>query len=149
MRFFLTKKEQTRTNGRSNYDLVKGSQMMSPRLTTVDHSTTNMQQHKTSDRHHNSTSTTHRTAPHHTKHIILYSTAAGPIHSKWHEACTGIPGQMCLAWCERVRPTRNGPRPTHSGTHGKSGLCVQREPAGRAIIVIVLENRMREMKRVK
>ena len=53
---------------------------------------------------------------------------------------------MFLASCERVRPARNGPRPTHPGTQG-SGPCVQRESQLDAIIVIVIEKRQREMKR--
>ena len=33
---------------------------------------------------------------HHTKHILLSSTDTGPLHSKWHEACTGTLGQFFL-----------------------------------------------------
>ena len=63
--------------------------------------------------------------------------------------------KMFPAWCEHVRPTRNGSRSTHSGTQGKSGPCVQRELTGRAIIVIVIERvterkeRKRDEKRQK
>ena len=91
---------------KSNYDPLKGSQMMSPRLTTIHHSTTDMQQH-------------------HTKDIIPSSTDAGPLHPKWHEACTGTPG---LSFC-MIRASRqpaNGTRPTHFGTQGKSGPCTKR-----------------------
>ena len=43
-----------------------------------------------------------------------------------------------------VRQPTNGPRLTHSGTRGKSELSVQREPTGRVLIVMVIENRKRE-----
>ena len=42
----------------------------------------------------------------------ISSTDAGPLHSKWHEVCTVMPGQLFLACCEHVRP--NGQRHTHS-----------------------------------
>ena len=46
---------------------------------------------------------------------------------------------------EHVRPTRNGPRSMHSGPQGKSELVrTQREPTGRAIIVIVTEREREE-----
>ena len=89
--------------------------------------------------HTNTHENTQHSPPHHTKHILLSSTDAGPLCSKWHEACTGTSGQLFLASCEYVRPTRTGPWPTHSGDQGMSEPCVQREPTGRAIIVIVIE----------
>ena len=72
--------------------------------------------------HHIATRTnTHSTdTPHHTMHILLSSTDTGPRHSKWHEACTGISGQLFLAWCDHVRPTGNEPKYMHSGPQGKS-----------------------------
>ena len=45
---------------------------------------------------------------------------------------------------EQIRPTGNGPRYMHSAPQGKSVPCLQREPTGRAIIVIVIEQRRRE-----
>ena len=84
------------------------------------------------------------TIPHHTKHIILSSTDTGPLHSKWHEACTGIP-RLSFCMMRAIRQSANGPRPTQSGTQGKSGPCVQREPTGREIIVMVIERRRDDM----
>ena len=37
-------------------------------------------------------------------HISMSSPGTGPLHSKWHETCTGIP--LC-AWCEHFAKTRN------------------------------------------
>ena len=42
-----------------------------------------------------------------------------------------------------IRQPTNGSRPTHSGTQGESEPCVQRESSGRAVIVIVIEQRKR------
>ena len=53
----------------------------------------------------------------------------------------------CFLHDAHVRPTGTGPRSMHSGPQGKTGPCVQREPTGRAIIVIVIENRKRADKR--
>ena len=57
---------------------------------------------------------------------------------------------MCVSCMLRTcSPTRNGPQPSHSGTQGKSGPCVQSEPTGRAIIVIVIEKRNTELSGVR
>ena len=88
--------------------------------------------------HTNTHKNTQHSPPHHTKHIFLSSTDTGPLHYKWYEACTGTLGHLFLAWCEQVRPTRNGPWPPHSGPQARQGR-VQREQSGRAIIVIVNE----------
>ena len=52
--------------------------MVSWRVTTIHHSTTDMQQH-------------HTTRDRHNKHIVSSSTDTNPLHSKWDEACTRIP----------------------------------------------------------
>ena len=47
--------------------------------------------------HHIATHKQHRhSTPRHTKHILLSSTDTGPLHSKWHEACTGIMDNFLL-----------------------------------------------------
>ena len=72
----------------------------------------------------------------------------------WH--ATRTCAHACVWWSVICRCTRipkqtkcqqtNGPRPTHSGTEGWSEPCVQREPTRRAIFVIVIEQRKKEMK---
>ena len=87
--------------------------------------------------------TRHRRWQHTTSHINTYQ------HAQKHTAL----GHLFLAWCEQVRPTRNGPWPPHSGPQARQGRGVQREPTGRAIIVIVIgrviemEEKEREMSR--
>ena len=67
------------------------------------------------------------------KTFSISSTDTGPLLSKWHEACAGTPGQLFL----------------HSGHQSKSELCAQREPTGRVLIVIVIEQLTRLRKRQK
>ena len=70
------------------------------------------------------------------------STDAGPLHSKWHEACTG--NTKTVVSCMLRTCSANREWTEHSG---KSELCVQREPTERVIIVIVAEKEEREDKR--
>ena len=123
--------QPAQTNGKNHSDPLRGSQMMSPRLTTIHHSTTDMQ-HPTKPAT-STTTTTHHNTP---------STLFLPTHF--------IPSGATLVqeYLDKcfLRDARNGPQPTHSGTHGKSGPCVQREPTGRVIIVIVAERGEREDK---
>ena len=58
-------------------------------------------------------------------HLTISPAGTGPVHSKWHEACKGTPGQNSFCVMRRFRQTGNGPRPMHSGPQGKSELCVQ------------------------
>ena len=95
------------------------------------------QQHNEDNTYYNQTQTNTNTSP-------ISRTDTGPLHSKWHEVCTVMKGQLFRALCEHVRPTRNGPRSMHSGPQGKSELCVQR-----AIIVVFSEREEREDKRGK
>ena len=44
----------------------------------------------------------------------------------------------CFCTERAIRQSTNVPRPTRSGTQGKSESCVQREPTGRVLIVIVI-----------
>ena len=71
-------------------------------------------------------------------------TDASPLHSKWHEACTGNTKTVVscmLRTCSANREWTEAHAHWHSG---KSELCVQRKPTGRVIIVIVTD---REEKR--
>ena len=37
---------------------------------------------------------------------LISSTGTGPLHSKWHEACTVIPGQLFLCMTRTLSPNR-------------------------------------------
>ena len=50
----------------------------------------------------------------------------------------------CFCMKRTIRKPTIGPRPTRSGTLGKSEPCVQREPTGRVLFLIVIENRKKE-----
>ena len=52
--------------------------------------------------------------------------------------------ERCFCMKRAIRQPRNGSRPTHSGIQGKSEPCVQREPTGRVLIVIVVKGRKRD-----
>ena len=66
----------------------------------------------------NTTKTTHTLTHTNTYlHITpISNTDTRPLHSKWHEACTVMPGQLFLAYCEHVRLTGNEPKYRHSDT---------------------------------
>ena len=82
------------------------------------------------------------------EHLFISSTDEGPLHSKWHEGLAQeYLGNCFLHDANMFAPTGNEPRCMHSDPQGKSGPCVQREPTGRAIIVIVIVVEERERKR--
>ena len=90
--------------------------------------------------HTNTHKNTQHSPPHHTKHIFLSSTDTGPLHSKWYEACTGTLGHLFLAWCEQVRPTRNGPWPPHSGPQARQGrVCRESQLDERSLSSLLKE----------
>ena len=80
-----------------------------------------------------------------TSHIS--STDTGPIHSKWLEACTVMPGQSFRAWCEHVRPTRNGPRKAlalwHSGQ--VRAMCTESQLDERSLSLSLRERRKKSI----
>ena len=61
----------------------------------------------------NTTKTTHMNTTKHnqkqtnTNTSPISNTDTCPLHSKWHEVCTVMLGQLFRAWCEHVRPTGN------------------------------------------
>ena len=55
----------------------------------------------------------------------------------------------CFCMKRAIRQPTNGPRPAHSGARGLPEPFVHREPTGRVLFVIVIENTKREPEREK
>ena len=105
-----------------------------------------LNRHHHTSSHINTRQHAHTVQTHHTlKHLSISSPETSPLHSKWHEACTGILRQLIVSCMMRTCPPNSVPRYMHSGPKGKAGQCVLREsPTGRVIIVIVAESVERE-----
>ena len=137
--------KQAQTNDRSNRDPLQGGQLMSPRLVSKSRYSRHRIDDNPPDKNRQATPQ-RRQQPHHTLQTDtdtanITSTPQAHLHLqhrhistsfKWHALYKGILGQLYRASFSPI---------THSGTEGKSELCVQREPTERVIIAIVIEKR--------
>ena len=91
-------RNSTSADIRHEHDPLEGIQMMSPRLTANQPSTTNMQQHHTtSDIHNNHKQQPHTHIAHTTPHHTTTSPSPAKVHPlyfKWHAFYAGKPGQF-------------------------------------------------------
>ena len=126
--------KRARRNGKSNHDPLKGGQMVSPHPTTIHHSETDMQQ-----------STTTTTPHHHTKHIIPFSTDTSRLHSKWQEACTGMPRHFFLHDANMIARQRMGHGPRTLAMRASQGRVYRESQLDERSLLSSLR-REREMK---
>ena len=95
---------------RRNQDPLKGSHMMSPLLTKNPppnnrYVTTPHNQRQTTTTQHNNNYTAHDTTPHQV-HYPVSSAETGPLHSKWHETCTGTARQNVSCMTPTCSPNK-------------------------------------------
>ena len=87
------------------------------------------------------------TIKHHQTPTPISITDTGPLHSKWHEACTVFLDSCFLHDANMFGQQGMGHDPRTPTLRQVREVCTQREPTERVIIVIVAEREKREKER--